>query len=134
MNDIYETKIVCPDCDRDTKKDFVVKEGFKIRTWKCPECGKVWPHPSDMKEYEDFNKLKQREFNVKLRMVGNSYAVSIPREIIQFEEEFMRVTQEMEREFERMVRLCLEEPGKLSLFFNREESDKKSDEEEDEVK
>ena len=41
----------------------------------------------DKKEYEGFVRLKQKEYNVKMRMVGNSYAVSIPREIVDFMQE-----------------------------------------------
>ncbi|MEM4282146.1 MAG: hypothetical protein QW559_02260 [Candidatus Woesearchaeota archaeon] len=124
MGDIFDATILCEDCEKKTERGVAMKEGFQLRYWKCPECGRQWYHPSDLKEYEDFNKLRQREFSVKLRMVGNSWAVSIPREIIDFHNE---LEQEMASHFERfarmkermdrMVRLCLEQPGKISLFF-----------------
>ena len=68
-----------------------------------------------MKDYENFKKLKQREFDVKLRRVGNSHSITIPREILDFERHF----QEMEKEMNRMIRLSLEKPGRIVLKFKR---------------
>jgi hypothetical protein len=45
-------------------------------------------------------------------MVGNSYTISIPREIIDFEEEL--------QEINKILYLSLEEPEKLSIFFRKE--------------
>jgi hypothetical protein len=64
-------------------------------------------------------RLKEKEFNVKMRMVGNSYAVSIPREIV----DFMR---EQEKILDNMVRLSFEEAGRLRLMFNTPESNENS--------
>ena len=51
-----------------------------------------------------------------MRLVGNSYAVSIPKEIVLF----MR---EQEKMMNDMVRLCFEDMGKLSLNFSEEEKE-----------
>ena len=56
--------------------------------------------------------LKNKEFNVKMRLVGNSYAVSIPKEIVSF----MRA---QEKVMDDMVKLCFEEMGRLSLNFDK---------------
>jgi hypothetical protein len=48
-----------------------------------------------------------------MRFVGNSYAVSIPREIVNF-------MKEQEKIMNNMVRLCFEDFGKLSLDFDPE--------------
>jgi len=109
MADIYDTTIICDQCNKPTEKEIIIKNGFKIRSWHCRRCNKRWFHPKDMDEYEDFMKLKKRDFQVKLRLVGNSWAISIPKEIIDYEE----VRQG------KKVRLCLDEPGRLSLFFMR---------------
>ena len=66
----------------------------------------------DLQEYNNFEKLKQKEFKVKLRFVGNSYAVSIPREIIDFQEEIAK-------EIDKILYMSLEEPEKLSIFFTK---------------
>jgi len=45
-----------------------------------------------------------------MRLVGNSYAVSIPKEIVSF-------MSEQEKIMDNMVKLCFEEMGRLSLNF-----------------
>ncbi|MEK6907463.1 MAG: hypothetical protein AABW45_02950 [Nanoarchaeota archaeon] len=112
MADLFETTVVCDKCNKKTNKQQLVKNGFRIRAWECPNCGKIWEHPADKQAQDDFQKLKEKEFQVKLRMVGNSYTVSIPREIIEFEEEF-------NRELNELISLSMEEPGKISLFLHK---------------
>ena len=109
MNDLSDTIIICKECNRRTVKGILNKNGFKIRCWKCPECGETWAHPGDLKEYEDFQKIKHKEFQVKLRMVGNSYTVSIPREIVEFGE--------IKRD--EIVKVCLDQPERVILFFSK---------------
>lgn len=110
MADIFETTMVCDSCNKKTSKIRVLKDGFALRAWECKNCNKRFFHPLDKQEYEEFVKLKNKVFKVKLRLVGNSYAVSIPREIIDFEEEF-------HRELKELINISMDEPGKLSLFF-----------------
>ncbi len=110
MKDIFDYVILCSECNSKTKKNYAIKDNFKFRVLECPKCSNIIYHPGDLKEYEYFKKLRARDFNVKLRMVGNSFCVSIPKEIIEFHREF-------EKEFNDLVRLSLEGPGKLSMFF-----------------
>ncbi len=110
MQDIFDQRVLCSDCGIDTRKNYVIKDGFELRILECPRCSKVIYHPGDLKEYEDFKVLKARDFNVKLRMVGNSFCVSIPKELIDFHREF-------ERELNDLVKLNLDGPGKISMFF-----------------
>lgn len=117
--DIFENKVLCKNCGKEMKQIVVNRNGFNLRALECPKCKERIYHPLDEKEYEEFIKLKQKEFNVKMRMVGNSYAVSIPREIV----DFMR---EQERKMNDMVRMCFEEFGKISLRFNVPENLKSS--------
>ena len=114
MEDLFNTTILCNNCNRETKKSYIEKEGFNIRARECPQCRKIWPHPADMQDYENFLKIKNKNFQVKLRYVGNSYAVSIPREIIQFESEMQQ-----EKEISKIIYMSLESPEKLSLFFSK---------------
>ena len=95
------------------------KEGFNLRIKKCGHCGNFLIHPEDKAEYENFVRLKKKEYEVKMRMVGNSYAVSIPREIVDF-------MQEQEKIMNNMVKLCFHEMGKISLEFDSSEENKKS--------
>ena len=84
MKDAYENDILCKSCDEKTVKGNIVRDGFKIRTWECKKCGKIWHHPLDANEYLKFNKLKQKKFKVKLRKVGNSFSA-----LFQFELELL---------------------------------------------
>ncbi len=95
------------------KKAKLVKNGFVFRAMVCPKCGNKIVHPVDEEEYRKFINLKNKKFDVKMRLVGNSYAVSIPKEIVSF----MR---EQEKIMNDMVRLCLEDIGKLSVNFAEE--------------
>lgn len=125
MADIFDEIVSCSKCGKKMGKIIIDKNGFKMRALECKKCGKYIYHPADVEEYKKFQELKQRPFNVKLRMVGNSYAVSIPREIIELEREMHK---EMAKQMERMnkiVRLILEEPGKLSLFFTEPKEEEK---------
>ena len=109
MKDVYENDILCKNCKKKTIKKHIVRDGFKIRTWECQKCGKIWHHPLDANEYLKFNKLKQKNFKVKLRKVGNSFSATIPSKII----EFRRV-----RDKGEMIDLQLEKVNKVALNLN----------------
>lgn len=109
MRDIYETTMLCDKCQKETQKSTVERDGFSLRTWHCFSCGEKWYHPSDLEEYQRFMKLKERDFHVKLRSVGNSWIVSIPKEIIRFQE--ITAT--------KVVNLQMDEPGKVILRFTQ---------------
>lgn len=96
------------------EKQNLVKNRFILRAMVCPKCGDRLIHPVDEQEYNKFVNLKNKEFHVKMRLVGNSYAVSIPMEIVSF-------IRQQEKIMDDMVRLCFEESGRLSLNFNEGE-------------
>ncbi len=112
MSDIFDNPILCKKCKKQMEKTELVKNGFKFRAVVCRDCGTKVLHPVDEQEYNKFIKLKNREFRVKMRLVGNSYAVSIPKEIVSF-------MKEQEKMMNDMVKLCFEDRGKLSLNFNQ---------------
>ncbi|MDD5133297.1 MAG: hypothetical protein PHD81_01750 [Candidatus Nanoarchaeia archaeon] len=130
MKDIFDSKVLCEKCNTLTTKKTMVKEGFQIRILECPKCGNILFHPVDVEKYNEFNRIKKKQFNVKLRMVGNSYTVSIPKEIIDFfneEEEqkdpFEQIHKKMKEDMERMnrmVTLAFKEANTLSLNFGPE--------------
>ena len=112
QKDIFDYPIFCPKCNTRMKKATVVKNGFAMRAMICPKCGNKIIHPIDQQEYNKFINLRNKQFKVKMRLVGNSYAVSIPKEIVLF----MR---EQEKMMDNMVNLCFEKVGKLSLSFSQ---------------
>tara|TARA_Y100000310_G_scaffold339280_1_gene431506 strand:- start:16885 stop:17244 length:360 start_codon:yes stop_codon:yes gene_type:complete len=115
MEDIFNAKILCPECNIETERTTLIKKGFQIRSLTCKNCKKTFSHPLDEKRFKDYQKLKNKEFKVKLRMVGNSHTISIPKEIIEFEDRF----KQLEKEMDEFIRLSLDEPGKITLFFRK---------------
>ncbi|MFH1365432.1 MAG: hypothetical protein ABIH28_02520 [archaeon] len=113
MADIFDNTILCKNCDSKMQKAEVYKNGFVLRAVVCPkkDCGEKTIHPADEQEYNKFKNLKNKEFRVKMRLVGNSYAVSIPKEIVHFMNEQKKIMDDM-------VRLCFEDMGRLSLNFD----------------
>lgn len=110
MKDIFDHKVLCNKCNKAMSKGTYIRNGFRMRMLACPTCGEKIVHPQDEEEYKKFKELKDKEFKVKMRLVGNSYAVSIPKEIVSF-------IQEQEKILDDMVRLCFENSGKVSLTF-----------------
>ncbi|MBT4376615.1 hypothetical protein HOD29_04540 [archaeon] len=114
MVDIFNHTILCKNCNKAMHPSIVNKNGFNLRVLLCLKCNYKIIHPQDEEEYRKFKELKDKEFKVKMRLVGNSYAVSIPREIVSF-------LQEQESMMDDMVRLCFEEAGRVSLRFDFED-------------
>ena len=94
------------------KKTQISKDGFILRAIVCPKCNSKIIHPLDEQNYKKYLDLKNKEFEVKMRLVGNSYAVSIPKEIVTFMNKQKQIMNEM-------VKLCFEDFGKLSLKFKK---------------
>lgn len=86
MRDVWEEHLICSKCNKKTDKIIINRENFNIRTWKCKQCRKYWPHPLDNKKFEEWKKVKNLTFKVKIREVGNSAVVSMPKEILNFKE------------------------------------------------
>ncbi|MFA5855862.1 MAG: hypothetical protein WC867_00760 [Candidatus Pacearchaeota archaeon] len=110
MDDIFDNTILCKNCNIKMNNTNVHKNGFILRAVNCPECNSILIHPKDEHEFNDFVNLKNKEFSVKMRYIGNSYAVSIPRELVNF-------IREQEKIMDDMVSMCLEDFGKISLNF-----------------
>mgnify|MGYP005866972373 CR=1 FL=1 len=117
MKDIFDAKILCKHCNVEMQQINVVKGGFALRAISCPKCNDKIIHPTDLHRLESFNNMKQKTYNVKLRVVGNSHAISIPKEIIDFIND---MNKGMNNHMDDMVKLCLEDFGKVSLRFNDE--------------
>ena len=114
MTDIFQNKILCNKCEKVMLPVLVSKNGFNLRAVRCEKCGSLVVHPADEKEFEEFTKLKNKDFEVKMRMVGNSYSVSIPREIVDF-------MKEQEKRMNDMVKLSFDNAHRVSLQFGQEE-------------
>lgn len=118
MTDIFDATILCKNCHIAMKPNVIERDGLELRAVVCPKCHDKILHPADVNGLEHFKDLRGKTFTVKLRMVGNSHAVSIPKEIIDFMEEQHKF---MKRRMDDMVKLCFEDFGRLSLRFDDEE-------------
>jgi hypothetical protein len=108
--DIFDNPILCKKCNTRMKKAEISRNGFILRAMVCMKCNERVIHPVDEQEYNKFINLKNKQFRVKMRIVGNSYTVSIPKEIVSF-------IREQEKMMDDMVKLCFEEAGRVSLNF-----------------
>lgn len=126
MADIFDNVILCNKCGKKMKKLVVERSGFKIRALECQQCGGRTYHPSDIEEFNKYSQLQKQNFQVKLRRVGNSYTVSIPKELIDFFEEaetadpFEGIHKKMNDDMNQMVTLALKHANQLSLSFGKE--------------
>src|SRR3989344_414707 len=108
MTDIFDNTILCKNCNIKMQKTIVHKNGLELRAIMCDKCKSQIIHPADLNNMQNFNQLKDKTYNVKLRVIGNSHAISIPKEIVEF-------INHQERMMDNMVRLCFEDMNKLSL-------------------
>lgn len=112
--DIFDAEILCKQCKKEMKQTVVERDGFELRAVECPQCRQQIIHPADLNGLEHFRQLRGKTFNVKLRVVGNSHAISIPKEIVEFIEDQHR---QMRRQMDDMVRLCFEDFDTLRVRF-----------------
>lgn len=96
------------------EKTIVNKNGLELRAVVCKPCNQTIIHPADLNSMQNFNNLKDKTYDVKLRIIGNSHAISIPKEIVEF-------MNHQEKMMDDMVRLCFEDMNKLSLRFHTRE-------------
>jgi len=115
--DIFDNIILCKNCNVKMKVARIMRNGFELRALVCEKCQNKIVHPQDEEEYKRFLELKGKTFKVKMRIVGNSYAVSIPKEIVDF-------MHEQEKIMDDMVRLVFNDAKKLSLNFGDFEAEK----------
>src|SRR3989344_3539346 len=130
MTDVFDAKIMCKNCSIEMKPMIVNRGGFELRAVECKKCRDKIIHPADLNGMEHFIGIKVKKFKVKLRMVGNSHAISIPKEIIDFMNERHR---EIKREMDSMVRLWFDDFDtlKVSFFGDAEEDVEDVDETDD---
>jgi hypothetical protein len=120
MTDIFDTKIMCKKCNLEMKKQEVHRDGVVVRAVVCPCCSDKIIHPQDLNSLQHFHNLRDKTFIVKLRMVGNSHAISIPKEIVDFMNEQQARMNHMKNKMNEMVSLCFEDFGTLRVRFGNE--------------
>ncbi len=119
MTDIFDTKIVCKKCNEQMQPTEIHREGVSLRAVICPQCEDRIYHPEDLNALDHFRNIRNKTYIVKLRVVGNSHAISIPKEIIEFMNEQHH---QASKQMDEMVRLCFEDFGRLSVRFGNEDN------------
>jgi|SRR3989338_164442 len=114
MKDIFDAGIVCKKCNKEMRQGEIERNGFVLRAVKCEKCGDEIVHPVDLAKYNHYKEMRGRTYNVKLRVVGNSHAISIPKEVLDFVNEMHR---DMKSHMDDVVKLAFEDFGKLSVRF-----------------
>lgn len=123
MTDIFDAKIVCKKCGREMRPKVVEREGLQLRAVECLKCKDKIVHPADMNCLNKFHDMKDKTFNVKLRVVGNSHAISIPKEIVELQRQMHERHKNISREMEDMVKLAFEDFGRLRVTFWEDENE-----------
>ena len=113
MKDIFDAKISCKVCDLEMQPIMIERSGCKLRAMNCPSCQEKIIHPQDLNNFNHYNSLKEKTYIVKLRIVGNSHTVSIPKEIV----DFIHESNNINKRVNEAVKLCFEDFGRLSLIF-----------------
>jgi hypothetical protein len=101
--------VLCKKCKVPMERGMGIKDGFKLRAFRCPTCKDKYFHPADLEKYQQYMAIKEREFNMKLRQIGNSFCISIPREIIRY----------AHVEENSFVSVSMEDSEKVRLVFHR---------------
>jgi hypothetical protein len=109
MDLLDNTDVLCKKCKAPMERGIAVKDGLKLRLFQCPSCKARYFHPSDLENYEQYRKLKEKEYQMKLRMVGNSFCISIPKELVRFN----HVKEDS------IVSLSMDDPEHMRLVFHR---------------
>lgn len=91
------------------ERGMAVKDSFKLRAFQCPNCKARYFHPADLDKLEQYRALKEKQYNMKLRMVGNSFTVSIPKEIVRF----MHVKEDS------IVALSMDDPDNVRIILRK---------------
>ncbi len=91
-------KLKC-ECNGNMKKIKTEWKGIEVRGWRCEKCGEELIHPLDAQRALEIDKAKiKKELQVKLRKVGKSNVVTIPKILI--ETENLRSGQKMKWDIE----------------------------------
>jgi hypothetical protein len=80
-NSLEKAKIRCH-CGGNTEKTVIKWRNFPVRAWKCKKCGEEILHPLDAQKALELAKaVKKGELTVKVRRVGRSLTMTIPKKL-----------------------------------------------------
>lgn len=78
---IYEDELDC-ECGGTMRPKLFNVEGFDVRGWQCQKCGRI-DYSDDINVVLAVKKFKKEGASLKLRKVGDTMVITIPKEIRQ---------------------------------------------------
>jgi len=76
---IYEDELEC-ECGGTMKPKTFNVEGFAVRGWECEKCRRI-DYSDDINFFLTLKKFKKQGASLKLRQVGDTMVITIPKEI-----------------------------------------------------
>lgn len=63
------------------RRSTVAYKGYEVRGWACRKCKKEYLHPDDSLKISKLEELKKAGVRVKIRTVGQSLVITLPKEL-----------------------------------------------------
>lgn len=79
--DINRWKEIPCECGAMASKSTVKYKEYEVRGWICKKCKKEYIHPEDSLKISKLEALKKNNVKVKIRTVGQSLVITLPKEI-----------------------------------------------------
>lgn len=78
------TKDMKCSCGKIAKHTYTNIEGYRVKAWKCKTCGEEYLDSADAEFLLLLKKMKKKPLTAKVGVLGGSYIIRIPKEIVEF--------------------------------------------------
>lgn len=79
--DINLWKEIPCECGAMASKRTIKYKDYEVRGWVCEKCKKEYIHPEDSLKISKLEALKKEHVKVKIRTVGQSLVITLPKEV-----------------------------------------------------
>jgi len=79
--DINRWEEIPCECGAMASRCTVKYRNYEVRGWVCKKCKKEYIHPEDSLKVSKLEALKKSHLRVKIRTVGQSLVITLPKEI-----------------------------------------------------
>ncbi len=79
--DINRWEEIPCECSSMASKSTVKYKEYEVRGWICRKCKKEYVHPEDSIKISKLEALEKNRIRVKIRTVGQSLVITLPKEI-----------------------------------------------------
>ena len=80
--DINRWEEIPCECGDMAGKSAIKYKSYEVRGWICKKCGKEYIHPEDSLKISKLEALKKNGIRVKVRTVGQSLVITLPKELV----------------------------------------------------